>query len=98
MDWKITFVERSKLNGFILQVIWDCSNEQNGYIGRLTGSLGFEIKKPQVAFDQVTEAMIIEWVKKELGDYQVAKIEQTVQSMIDENITNSKVVGVPWVN
>jgi predicted sugar kinase len=98
MNWKINFVERSKLNNFILQVIWDCNNEQDDYVGRLTGSIGFEVKEPQIAFDQVTETMIVEWVKKELGDYEVAKIEQSVQSMIDANITNNKVVGTPWVN
>ena len=96
MLWKINYVERAKSNGFILQVIWECSKQQDGYVGRLTDTIGFEIEKPEVSFEQVTESMIVEWVKKELGEHEVSRIESVVQSMIDGNKNSDRLVGAPW--
>jgi hypothetical protein len=96
MLWKINLVERAKSNDFILQVVWECTDLRDGFIGRLTDTLGFEVEDAKVPFDQVTEDMIVEWVKKELGDHEVLRIEQSVQFMIDANITNNKAAGAPW--
>jgi hypothetical protein len=96
MDWKINFVERMKSNGFILQVVWECSSEQNGFVGRLTDTLGFEVKDPQVPFEQVTEPMIVDWIKNKLGPHKVLEVEKTVQAMIEANIANTKAAGAPW--
>ena len=96
MLWKINHVERAKLDGFILQVIWECSDQQDSHVGRLTDTLGFEIDEPKVPFEQVTETMIVEWVKEKLGQHEVSRIESVVQSMIESNKNADKLVGAPW--
>lgn len=96
MEWKINFVEHIKSSGFILQVVWECSSEQNGFVGRLTDTLGFEVQDPQVPFEQVTEPMLVDWVKNELGLHKVVEVEGTVQDMIEANIANNKAAGAPW--
>ena len=96
MNWKINSVESLKSNGFIFQVIWECNKTQDGFVGRLTDNFGFEIENPKVSFDQVTEEMIVGWVKEKLGEYEVKRIESVVQSMIDENLANDKINKMPW--
>jgi hypothetical protein len=96
MLWKINHVERAKSNGFILKVIWECNDSRNGFVGRLTDTFGFEVDEPKIPFDQVTEEMVIGWVKEKLGQHEVNRIESVVQSMIDDNINNDKVTGTPW--
>ena len=96
MLWKINHVERAKSNGFILQVVWECSDQQDADVGRLTDTLGFEIDEPKVPFEQVTEPMIVGWVKEKLGQHQVSRIESVVQSMIKSNKNADRLVGAPW--
>lgn len=96
MNWKINYVERMKSDDFIVHVIWECSHQDNGFIGRLTGSIGFEIDEPKVPFEQVTETMIVGWVKEKLGQHGVSRIESVVQSMIEDNKNADRLVGAPW--
>jgi predicted sugar kinase len=98
MNWKINFIERVKSSGFVVQVIWECSDDQDGYVGRLTGSVGFDIDEPKVPFEQVTQPMVVQWVKDTLGENEVNRIESDVAKMISDNKLADRVVGLPWVS
>lgn len=98
MIWKINYVERMKSDGFILQVVWECSDASDGFIGRLTDTIGFDVEAPKVPFNQVTESMIVDWVKDKLGAHEVSRIESTVLQMIETSKQAEKVIGKPWEN
>ena len=96
MIWKINYVERGKSNGFIRQVIWECSSIQDGITGRIIDAMGFEGDEPKIPFDEVTESNIVDWVKETLGEKEVQRIEANVKQIIADNKNNERSVGAPW--
>ena len=52
-----------------------------------------------VAFEALTEADVIAWVKESLGgDEKVAEIEDAIQQKIEEQKNPPVVSGLPWIN
>ena len=50
-----------------------------------------------VEFADLTEALVVEWVKEALGgEEKVAEIEAALQNQIDTKITPVSAAGVPW--
>jgi hypothetical protein len=50
-----------------------------------------------VEFADLTEALVVEWVKTALGgEEKVAEIEAALQNQIDLKITPVSAAGVPW--
>ena len=47
-------------------------------------------------FDDLTEKMVVGWVKGKFGDEKVEEIEQALQSQLDEKHAPSKQAGVSW--
>ena len=49
-----------------------------------------------IPFDNLTEELVISWVQDKLGEEQVASIQSSLISQIEEQKTPSKLSGVPW--
>ena len=50
-----------------------------------------------VEFGELTEDLVVEWVKTALGgEEKVAEIEAALQAQIDERVAPTKAAGVPW--
>jgi len=49
-----------------------------------------------IPFDDLTEDMVINWVKEKFGDEKVSEIEAALQSQLDEKHAPTKASGVPW--
>ena len=62
------------------------------------GSLNLEAPEPgsMTPFDNLTEEIVVGWVKGKLGEEKVAEIETALQAQLDEKHAPSKAAGVPW--
>ena len=62
------------------------------------GSLGLEAPEPDsmIPFDNLTEEIVVGWVKDKFGDEKVAEIETALQAQLDEKHAPTKQAGVPW--
>jgi hypothetical protein len=49
-----------------------------------------------VPFADLTEEMVIGWVKDKFGAEKVAEIEAALQAQLDEQHAPSKAQGMPW--
>ena len=88
-------------DGFITTIVYrvkgmDGSNEK----ARATGQV--ELTKPSslpsdfVAFNSVTKAKSLEWVKAALGSTEVTAIENGLKAKIDLINTPTEKIGTPW--
>jgi len=103
--WKVANLERNVADGKVYTVHYtvnalsdtvDPNSESGGfYSAGAYGSVGLdgEVTTP---FEQLTEEVVIGWVKEQFGAEKVAEIEAALQAQIDEKVAPTKAAGVPW--
>jgi len=96
-NWNVTNMERLKENDGVVIVHYEavCTNGAEGV--RNYGTLNF-VPKPDdpnyTPFDQLTEEMVLSWVKAELD---TAQIEQALAQKLNEKLNPTVVSGnLPW--
>ena len=101
-SWKVANLERNVSDGMVYTVHYTINavsdqKDPDGqfYSAGAYGSLGFdgEVTTP---FENLTEEVVIGWVKEQLGAEKVAEIEAALQAQIDEKVAPTKAAGVPW--
>ena len=103
--WKVANLDRNVADGRVSTVHYtvnalsdtvDPNSESGGfYSAGAYGSLGFdgEVTTP---FADLTEEVVIGWVKEQFGAEKVAEIEAALQAQLDEKVAPTKAAGVPW--
>jgi hypothetical protein len=102
--WKIANLEREVADGFVFTAhytVVGISDQQdpegNPYNSGAYGSVSFQRPDNLIPFADLTEEIVIGWVKEALGgDEKIAEVEAALQARIDEMISPSKINGVPW--
>lgn len=95
--WAIANLERETADGFVYTAHYTVNAEDGTYSAGAYGSLGLERPDNLIPFDDLTEEMVVGWVKEKLGDEKVAEIEAALQAQLDEKHAPTKAAGVPWV-
>ena len=94
--WRIANLERETADGFVLTAHWTLSAADGTYASSAYGSLGFERPDKLIPYADLTEEMVIGWVKDAFGAEKVAEIEAALQAQLDEQHHPSKASGTPW--
>jgi len=103
--WKVANLERNVADGKVYAVHYtvnalsdqvDPNSESGGfYSAGAYGSLSFD-GEVTVPFTDLTEEVVVGWVKEQFGEEKVADIEAALQAQIDEKVAPTKAAGVPW--
>ena len=73
------------------------SAADDAYSAGAYGSIGFERPETLIPYADLTEELVIGWVKEKIGgDEKVAEIEAALQAQLDEQRAPSKASGTPW--
>ena len=97
--WKIAQLERETDDGFVFTAHYTVDANDGTYNAGAYGSVGFERPDNLIPYADLTEEVVIGWVKEALGgDEKVTEIEAALQAQIDEQRAPSKAAGVPWGN
>jgi len=94
--WAIANLERETADGFVYTAHYTVNAEDGTYSAGAYGSIGLERPESLIPFDDLTEDMVVGWVKDKLGDEKVAEVELALQSQLDEKHAPTKAAGVPW--
>ncbi len=99
VTWRISNLERETSDGFVFTVHYTVDAADGTYTAGAYGSLGLE--RPEgdmIPFNQLTEAIVVEWVKDKLGAEAVGNIEAALQAQLSEQHAPTKAAGLPWVS
>jgi len=103
--WKVANLERTLADGRVGTVHYtvnalsdqpDPNSEEGGfYSAGAYGSVGLDgdVTTP---FENLTEEVVVGWVKEKFGEEKVAEIEAALQAQIDRKITPVTATGKPW--
>ncbi len=96
-EWHIANLERETDDGFVFTAHYTVGANDDTYSSSAYGSIGFQRPDNLIPFADLTEELVIGWVKEALGgDEKVAEIEAALQSQLDEQRAPTKAAGVPW--
>ena len=96
--WKISQLERETQDGFVYTAHYTVDAKDDTYSAGAYGSIGFERPDDLIPFADLTEDLVVEWVKAALTEEKVTDVEAALQSQIDEQRAPSKAAGLPWNN
>lgn len=96
--WHIANLERETADGYVFTAHYTVDAFDGvSYKAGAYGSVGLERPESDlIPFANLTEELVISWVKDKLGEEAVLNIETALQNQIDEQRAPSKSSGVPW--
>jgi hypothetical protein len=95
--WHIAQLERETADGYVFTAHYTVDANDGTYTAGAYGSIGFERpEEDMIPFADLTEEIVIGWVKDKFGPEKVAEIEAALQSQLDEQHHPSRASGLPW--
>jgi hypothetical protein len=95
--WAIASLERETADGFVFTAHYTVDANDGTYSSGAYGSIGFQRPDDLIPFADLTEELVVGWVKEALGgEEKVESIQTALQAQIDEQRAPSKAAGVPW--
>jgi hypothetical protein len=93
ITWTIAQLDRQTSDGLVTTAHWRVDAVDGDYSAGSYGTVGFERGDTFIAYDSLTEAQVIAWVKDKL---EVADIEAGLTAQIAVKKAPTTAVGVPW--
>ena len=98
-NWKIEQLERELSDGGVITAHYRVFATEQGETVSAYGSQAL-VPDPQspdfVPFDQLTEELVVGWVKEALTDIKVTQIEGQLAQVLDQKLNPTTGVGMPW--
>ena len=100
ITWTIAQLERNATDGGVVIAHYRVNGVDGEYTQGAYGTYNFEPDPSAegfVAFDDLTEATVIQWIKDGFGAEKVTEIENAITAKIEEQKNPVVVAGMPWV-
>ena len=97
--WAIANLERHTDSGIVYTAHWTVSATTAAASAGAYGSLGLEAPAEGddvIPYEELTQEIVVGWVKDKLGEEQVASTEAALAAQIADQLTPVKMSGVPW--
>lgn len=91
--WTIAQLDRQTSDGLVTTAHWRVDAVDGEHSAGAYGTVGFERGDTFIAYDSLTEAQVIAWVKDKLD---VAEIEAGLTAQINAKKNPVSETGVPW--
>ena len=93
ITWTIAQLDRQTSDGLVTTAHWSVDAVDGDYSAGSYGTVGFERGTSFTAYDSLTEAQVIAWVKDKLD---VEAIEANLAAQIALQKAPVTATGVPW--
>ena len=93
--WNIANLERTTADGKVTTVHYTVDATDGTYNAGAYGSIGVD-GDVAVPYKDLTEAVVIGWVKDQLGPDKVAEVEAALDAQLKEQAAPTHAAGLPW--
>jgi len=103
--WAIAQLEHEIEDGYVFTAHYTVSavsdvvkpgEEETFYSAGAYGSIGFQRPDNLIPYENLTEEIVVGWVKEEFGEEKVDEIEAALAANIESQIHPTSESGVPW--
>jgi len=94
--WNTANLEREVVDGYVYVAHYTIDAKDDTYSAGAYGSIGFERPETLIPFADLTQEIVVGWVKDALGTEKVTEIEVALQGQLDEQRNPTKAAGLPW--
>lgn len=101
--WKIAQLKRNPTNGLVFEVTFIMNFELENETDRHVGSVeltGDPASPSFVPYEELTEAIVLNWVKEELTQTKITEIETSAEARLEDRIEKKAnpefLIGTPW--
>jgi hypothetical protein len=94
--WKIAQLDRETADGYVFTAHYTVNATDETYSAGAYGSISFEKPDTLVAYADLTEEVVIGWIKDQLTTEKVTEVEAALQAQLDEQAAPTKASGTPW--
>jgi hypothetical protein len=97
--WAIANLERHTDSGIVYTAHWTVSATTEATSAGAYGSIGLEAPAEGdevIPYEELTQEIVVGWVRDKLGEEQVASTEAALAAQIAEQLAPVKMSGVPW--
>jgi hypothetical protein len=93
MEFKIVNLDRSTDGDVVTTVHYTVSKTDGEAVGSSYGSVGVEVGDTVIPFAELTEAVVIDWVKEKLD---LVELESSLDAQIEAQKAPKVATGMPW--
>ena len=96
--WSVANMEHYTSDGVVFTIHYTVNAEDGTYSSGAYGSVGLEKREPgnMIPYADLTEEIVIGWVKDHFGEEKVAEIEDALQQQLDQQHAPTTAPGLPW--
>jgi len=99
ITWSVSELERHTADGIVYTAHYRVDAADGTYASGAYGSISFEAPEDPsevIPFADLTEEIVVGWVKDVLTAEKVESIEQALEAQITEQHTPTTAKGTPW--
>jgi len=94
--WSIAQLERETADGYVFIAHYTVDASDDTYKAGAYGSIDLERPETLTPYSDLTEEVVVGWVKEKLTAEKVTEVEAALQAQLDEQKTPTKASGTPW--
>lgn len=94
--WRILDLNREVSDGFVYQAHWEAFLSEGQYYSRTYGEVSLERPENLIPYEELTEEIVIGWVKEKLGAEAVSLIEDSLNRSVEDQKHPKTSSGIPW--
>jgi len=91
--WNVVQMDRLTSDGFVVTVHYTVNAVDGDYTASTYGTVGYTEEGAFTPYTQLTEALVVGWVKESLGQ---ATVEEALAAQITVQKNPVQLSGVPW--
>jgi len=96
VSWVITNLDREVASGLVTTVYYSVLASENIYQTSTYGTVDLDRADDIIPFEDLTEQLIIDWIKDKLGKKRVDSIIAYLQTQLNDQKTPKTAKGLPW--
>jgi hypothetical protein len=96
--WSVANMEHYTSDGVVFTVHYTVNTEDGTYSSSAYGSIGLEKPEPgnMIPYADLTEEIVVGWVKDHFGAEKVGEIEAALQQQLNQQHAPTTAPGLPW--
>ena len=99
IKYSIRQLQRNTSDGGVIDAHWQAVATEDKYNASAYGCVSFEPDSSDnnfIPFEDLTEEVVIQWVKDKLGEEYVTTLEQGLAAQIEDQKAPKVASGLPW--